>query len=357
MRSAAAPGRRQDGPVLEAIGVGPDDEAVYREVLSRSQAEVAELADSLARDAGEIHRSLSALEELGLVHRLPGRPVRLRAARPDVAIDALVNRRRAELARTQLAARELLAELPAEERHRPEDIVEVLVGRSAIAARFDQLLDTTRGELMVLDRPPYVADPEDSDGAVRRLLRDDVTVRGIYAPEALELPGALVELEDASRAGEQARVHPALPMKLAIGDRRLAILPVGVDTVDAAVCVRPSALLDALVRLFELRWAQATPVGAPAGAGPFDDRQLVALLASGAKDDVVARHLGTSTRTLSRRIGELMDHLNVRTRFQAGVQAVRLGWLEPPPGSAGHREGPDDGLVDGRAAGVFGPQP
>ena len=333
--------------MLEAVGVRRDDEAVYREVLSRPEAEIGELAAALGRDDTEIGRSLTALEELGLVHRLPGRPVRLRAARPDVAVDALVSRRREELARTQLAARNLLAEMPAEERHRPEDIVEVLVGRPAIAARFDQLLETTRHELMVLNRPPYVADPDQSEGAVRRLLRSDVTVRGIYAPEALELPGALEDLEEASRAGEQARVHSALPMKLAIGDRELAILPIDVETVGAAVCVRPSTLLDALVRLFELLWAQATPVVAPVPEGGFSDRQLAALLASGAKDDVVARRLGTSTRTLSRRMGELMDHLHVRTRFQAGVQAVRLGWLESQPSSADDVERPDDGLVDG----------
>ena len=333
--------------MLEAIGVRPDDEAVYREVLSRSEAEIGELAAALGRDGAEVGRSLTALEELGLVHRLPGRPVRLRAARPDVAVDALVNRRREELARTQLAARNLLAEMPAEERHRPEDIVEVLVGRPAIAARFDQLLGTTRQELMVLDRPPYVSDPGHSDSAVLRLLSSDVTVRGIYAPEALDLPGALEDLEAAYRAGEQSRVHASLPMKLAIGDGELAILPIDVDTVDAAVCVRPSSLLNALVRLFELLWAQATPIVAPAHEGRFNDRQLAALLASGAKDDVVARRLGTSTRTLSRRIGELMDHLHVRTRFQAGVQAVRLGWLESQPGSAGHGERPDDGLVEG----------
>ncbi len=333
--------------MLEAIGVRPDDEAVYREVLSRSEAEVAELAGVLGRDGTDISRSLTALEQLGLVHRLPGCPVRLRAARPDVAVDALVNRRREELARTQLAARDLLAEMPAEERHRPEDIVEVLVGRSAIAARFDQLLGTTRQELMVLDRPPYVSEPGHTGGAVFRLLGEDVAVRGIYAPEALERPGALQDLEDAYRAGEQSRVHASLPMKLAIGDRAMAILPIDVDAVDAAVCVRPSSLLDALVRLFELLWAQATPIVAPASEGRVSDRQLAALLASGAKDDVVARRLGTSTRTLSRRIGELMDHLHVRTRFQAGVQAVRLGWLEGQPGSADHVEGPDHGLVDG----------
>lgn len=317
--------------MLESIGVLPDDEAVYRELLRRTQADATELAATLGRTRPKVERSLGNLEEIGPVSRLPGRPVRMRAARPDVAIDVLVSRRQEELARTQLAARDLLTEMPVEERHRPEDIVEVIVGREAIAARFEQLLTGTREELLVLDRPPYVSDAQRSDTSVRELLRDEVTVRGIYAPEALDLPGALEEAQDASRAGERSRVHANLPMKLAIGDRRLAILPVGADlAIDAALCIRPSALLDALTRLFDLLWAQATPIVAPDSGGQFSDRELAALLASGAKDDVVARHLGTSTRTLSRRIAELMEHLHVRTRFQAGVQAVRLGWLADP---------------------------
>ncbi|MDQ4054696.1 MAG: transcriptional regulator TrmB [Actinomycetota bacterium] len=314
--------------MLESIGVLPDDEAVYRQLLSRTQASGADLAGALGLDEPAVERSLARLEELGMVSRLPGQPPRMRATRPDVAIDVLVSRRQEELARAQLAARDLLAEMPAEERHRPEDIVEVVIGRPAIAARFEQVIAQTREELLVLDRPPYVTDVERSETSVNSLLRDDVVVRGIYAPEALELPGALQSAQDAVRAGERSRVHADLPMKLAIGDRRLAILPVGADeVVDAALCIRPSALLDALVQFFELLWTQATPIVAPAVDGEFSDRQLAALLASGAKDDVVARHLGASTRTLSRRVAEMMDHLHVRTRFQAGVQAVRLGWL------------------------------
>jgi sugar-specific transcriptional regulator TrmB len=329
--------------MLEPLGIRHDDEIVYRELLSRSEAEAGELASVLDREPVDVTDSLTSLEELGLVHRLPGRPVRVRAARPDVAVDVLVNRRKEELARTQLAARDLLAEMPAAERHRPEDIVEVLVGRAAIAARFEQLLVGTREELLVLDRPPYVSNPQRSDQSVRRLLRDEVVVRGIYAPEALELPGALEDAQDASRAGERSRVHADLPMKLAISDGSVAILPIGVEeTIDAALCIRRSALMDALVRLFELLWSQATPIVAPADAGRVTDRELAALLAAGAKDDVVARHLGTSTRTLSRRISQLMNHLHVRTRFQAGVQAVRLGWLDP----SADQEGADDGLVD-----------
>jgi sugar-specific transcriptional regulator TrmB len=314
--------------MLEAIGVRSDDEAVYRELLSRTQAGVADLSGALGHESAVVETSLTRLEKLGLVSRLPGQPLRVRAARPDVAIEVLVSRRQEELARAQLAARDLLAVMPVEERHRPEDIVEVIVGQPAIAARFEQVITGTREELLVFDRPPYVADARRSDSSVTALLREGVTVRGIYAPEALELPGALEAAQDAVRAGEQSRVHPDLPMKLAIGDRRLAILPVSTaEVIDAALCIRPSALLDALVQFFELLWSQAMPLLAVEGDAGISDRQLAALLASGAKDDVVARHLGASTRTLSRRVAEMMDHLHVRTRFQAGVQAVRRGWI------------------------------
>lgn len=343
--------------MLESLGVLPDDETVYRRLLSRGQCEVAEIAEEVGRGHDDVVASLARLEELGLVSRTPGRPVRMRAARPDVAVEVLVSRRREELDRTRLAAHELLAEMSADERHRPEDIVEVIVGREAIATRFEQLLTSIREELLVLDRPPYVAEAERSDTAVRSLLHTAVTVRGIYAPEALDLPGALEAARDAARVGEQSRVHADVPMKLAIGDRRLAILPISVDqAVDAALCIRTSALLDALVQLFDLLWAQATPIVAPDDEGSASDRDLAALLASGAKDDVIARHLGTSTRTLSRRVADLMDHLHVRTRFQAGVQAVRLGWLAED-GSAPDAERPDDGLVEGRSGGVGGVQP
>jgi sugar-specific transcriptional regulator TrmB len=346
--------------MLESVGVLPEDEAVYRELLSRSQADADELAAALGRQPAEVEASLKILEDLGLVNRLPGRPLRMRASRPDVAVDVLVSRRQEELARTKLAARQLLAVMPAEERHRPEDIVEVIVGRTAIAARFEQLITTTREELLVLDRPPYVSDAQRSDTSVRSLLRDEVTVRGIYAPEALELPGALEAAQDAARAGERSRVHAHIPTKLAIGDQRLAILPVGADeAVDAALCIRPSVLLDALVQLFGLLWEQATPIVATDSDGPVTDRALAVLLASGAKDDVIARHLGTSTRTLSRRVAELMDHLHVRTRFQAGVQAVRLGWIssDPPGGSPDDVPRPDDRLVERGSGGVRGVQP
>ena len=53
-------------------------------------------------------------------------------------------------------------------------------------------------------------------------------------------------------------------------------------------------------------------------------------LLSGATDHTASRLLGLSPRTYSRRVSELLDYLGVESRFQAGVEAARRGWLPAP---------------------------
>ncbi len=329
--------------MLEAVGVSPTDEAVYRELLRHPRATTSQLAEHVERDAGAVRRSVSRLEQLGLVARVPGNPPRLLPARPDVAVDVLVARRREELTRTQFSARALLADMVVDEERRPDRLVEVVVGREAIAARFDQLLQGVERELLIFDRPPYAQNPDRSDAAVRALLGSGIAVRGVYAPESLELPGALDQARSAALLGEQSRVHPDVPMKLAIADRDLALLPLSVDDLgQGALMIHPCALLDAVHELFELLWASAVPVfaatasaaaewpvAASGSAVPLsaDHDALLTALASGLKDDAIARQTGTSTRTVRRRIAELTQALRARTRFQAGVLAERRGLL------------------------------
>lgn len=66
----------------------------------------------------------------------------------------------------------------------------------------------------------------------------------------------------------------------------------------------------------------------PSAGEPTDEeRQILALLASGATDETIARLMDFSSRTAHRRVRELTAKLGVETRFQAGVAAVRHGWL------------------------------
>lgn len=53
------------------------------------------------------------------------------------------------------------------------------------------------------------------------------------------------------------------------------------------------------------------------------DRRLLTMLASGMQDDTIARQLHVSTRTVGRTVANLVQRLGVKTRFQAGVYAVR----------------------------------
>ena len=63
------------------------------------------------------------------------------------------------------------------------------------------------------------------------------------------------------------------------------------------------------------------------GPAPTCAGCLLRQLAAGAKDEQIARTLGLSLRTVRRRVADLLIELGVDTRFQAGVEAVRRGWL------------------------------
>jgi DNA-binding NarL/FixJ family response regulator len=54
---------------------------------------------------------------------------------------------------------------------------------------------------------------------------------------------------------------------------------------------------------------------------------LLGQLAAGAKDEQIARALGMSLRTVRRRVAEVTHELGAQSRFQAGVEAVRRGWV------------------------------
>ncbi|MBD8609959.1 hypothetical protein IFT77_05635 [Frigoribacterium sp. CFBP 13729] len=62
-------------------------------------------------------------------------------------------------------------------------------------------------------------------------------------------------------------------------------------------------------------------------APTVDERDLLAFVAAGATDDVIARQLGISPRTLRRRLRDLFDELGASNRFHAGVEAARRGWV------------------------------
>ena len=83
---------------------------------------------------------------------------------------------------------ELVAEHRASRRDDPSVLVEILTGEQAAARRFQELQASCHEELLLFDRPPYAAPPDNPQQAP--VLRRGVRWRTIYAPESLERPGA-----------------------------------------------------------------------------------------------------------------------------------------------------------------------
>ena len=186
-------------------------------------------------------------------------------------------------------------------------------------------------------RRPYTAEQPDGKPEEYRLLGEgQVRYRTLYERTALAQPERMAEVWNGIRLGERARVARSLPMKMALCDRRLALIPVSMQSVnagEAAYLVHPSSLLDALSELFEAMWDKAVPLNQRPASDDEEqlltdrDKDLLGLLAAGTTDETIARTFGWSVRTVRRHIHRIMTMTGAETRFQAGMEAARRGWL------------------------------
>lgn len=207
--------------------------------------------------------------------------------------------------------------------------VEAISGIAAGHEAVERMQRGARRELRIIDMPPYHGSADHY--AAQEVLQaarmaEGIAYRVIYSRAACEDPVAAPNLIRMVERGEQARTLADPPMKLVLADDDLAALPLPAES--TMLLVRPSALLDALAHLFDTLWRLAVPVSVDADS-PLDerDRLILTLLATGATDDAIARRVGVNRRTVVRRVSALQVRLGATTRFQAGLQAGRRGWL------------------------------
>lgn len=332
--------------MLDALGVGQLAEDVYRALLKHGPCDENRLAEHLAEDVDTVRKGLSELAELELACRVQDSPARWRAGSPDVALTSLVVRqqetlleRQRELERAQLAVSQLVQLARARRPDSSAEMVEITNDPDATRRRCSHLARTAEHCIMALDKlpngsaPSEPCNPHDESGE-REQLERGVEIQAIYERSALLVPGRFEMLRRLAAAGEQARTLPSLPVKLVVYDRAHAAVQLD-DPEDApatVMFVHRSALVDGFVQLFELLWDRGVPLppsadtALPDKASEFDD-VLVALLAAGFKDESIARNLGISCSTVTRRMARLMELSGTSTRFQLGMQAVRRGWI------------------------------
>ncbi|GLZ29844.1 hypothetical protein Lesp02_20340 [Lentzea sp. NBRC 105346] len=291
--------------MFEILGLTPAEERLWQTLVDRPPATARELG-------ANVHGTLAALCAKGLAIRLSGRPVRYTAAAPDEALDALFRAREEELRQARVLTGQLVDRYRSR-RASPGEVVEVVRGSDAVFHRWRQIQRTARAELCGLHRPPFLTEPAPDE--IR------VPSRTVYDHSVAEMPGMLDRIAELVESGEQARIG-SVPVKALLADDRIGMISLA--TTDSVLVVHASALLTALRTLFDRIWASSTPL---AGSEGTDNRRLLTLLAAGLTDQAIARQFGWHLRTVQRRVRRIMAELGVRTRFQAGLQAGRRGWL------------------------------
>jgi hypothetical protein len=326
--------RRRSVSVLSALGVAPDDERRYQQVLPLSGTSVAAAAAALGVPVERLREPLAGLLEHGIATIDDGR---LRVLPLAHVVSSAIAREAAATVRTRDRLDNLARSIPflVAARSRPgpgevEDLGgidgEVSAGGNPLEL-LTALIEETTGDLLFL-RPDTWAMPRESaiSRVVGRAVASGRRSRAIYPLRAVrEVPDVLRSRID---EGEEVRVIDDLPTRLFVISGSHAITPEPLGFADEPrLLVRQGALVAALTLLFELYWERSLAVPELTGARLDHRALLLRQLASGAKDEQIARTLGLSLRTVRRRVSDLLIELGVDTRFQAGAEAVRRGWL------------------------------
>lgn len=324
---------------MHRLGINEQEEAVYVELLRRRRAMVSDVADALDMPVTTVAAALARLVALGLATRdESGLNV---VVPPDVGLGTLIAQRQAALQQTQGRLMELVEVYRTGGASSAGDI-EVLTTTEQLRSWVDNMERGTKRELQVFFRPPYVLDVELDDS-----INPTPAHRYVYERAALDDPRAPAEIGRFLKSGYEIRIAAELPSKMIIVDREAVLLPMLPDqtTVHPGfVLVRGQSLVHLLVALFERVWQAATPLRLTAanlaeGVPAWDDIDvmLITYLLSGMPDKAVASRLGTSERTVQRRIRRLMKLAGTDSRMQLAWYAAQSGMisLEGDPNGTG----------------------
>ncbi|WP_405755216.1 hypothetical protein OG232_35995 [Streptomyces sp. NBC_01411] len=334
--------------MLQALGLGPAEEAIYTALLARPTASAQGLARQTGLEEAETTRILLDLVTRGLVavateigSEAPDPAGRYRLTPPSVALAPLLVEQRNALQRAETAFSMLTEQYRSTAAHPAGSVVEVVVGVEQVAHRFHQLQRGAQRELLVfLVGEPIAVPREEADMSESSALDRGVDFRVVAAKNYLDGPDVASDVRASIAAGLELRVADSLPLKMIVSDRERAMVPL--DKADSggepsAIVVHRSGLLTALVHLFEREWSHARPlystatgVRAEPTAEPHPTQgelEVLALLLAGISDRRAASQLGLSIRTVERRMRRLMDLAGADSRLQLGWYAARAGWL------------------------------
>ncbi|MFD1832883.1 helix-turn-helix domain-containing protein [Streptomyces desertarenae] len=333
-------GEATHGP-LGSLGLESPVESVYIALLEGAEG-VSDICRRLSLPESAVRDALDRLSELALVRASTASPHRLHAVSPHRGMDILIARQRSELAVHQqrldvaqaAAARFILAY---EERQLPgasEGEIEYLPGLDAIRDHLAVMNDQVAEELLTFapGGPQQPGNMEASRPLNQQLLRRGVRMRTIYLNSIRADRPTMDHARWLIEQGCKVRTVPSLPNRMIIYDRKSVMIAADADnTAVGAIRVGAPGMVAVLHWLFEQVWQSAESLEAPVSPAPGEltaqQAEALHLLAFGHTDEAIAKRLGVSPRTARRITSSLMTQLGARSRFQAGVLAIQLGFL------------------------------
>jgi DNA-binding CsgD family transcriptional regulator len=316
--------------VLAALGLGPQEDRIYRYLISVLPATSEEVQTALGLEPARARAVLASLEELGFIYRLTDGSVRFAAA-PGM-VDAAIARKLAELRQAQVSLAQLAA------RHHARRLAaegtggfEVIRGVEALRERTLDMVRSARSEILNMVKPPIMAVHSEE----HVLPGETVSGRLILDRDTVGDTRTLDAIRQAPDDRSEVRVHAKVPVKMLAIDRTMALVPlIEHDTTPVAALIGEGPVLDSFLELFDYVWGTAVGLQAGEGHSPRPgeqlaeaDRQLLSLMLAGLTDEAIAAHFKVSVRTIERKARALMDTAQVRTRMQLAWKAARQHWL------------------------------
>lgn len=327
----------QPPSVITALGFSKRVERDYDRLLAQSGRELVSVADSLLRSPEQLLHDVRGLVDAGIIRVEDSR---IHVVTPPEAVALLLRNTATEAARATTRLEEVARAIPhlaaPAARPRPGEVFDVRPIDGEVSAGGNPvpllraLITDSAGDLCWL-RPDDLGSKRERAMAavVGQVIEQGRSSRAIYPIRAWSEGRETLELR--ASVGEHVRLLPELPTRMFIIGTTHVVLPEPLGFADEPrSLVRQPGLVQALTLWFEVLWERAAPLPEVGGL-PTDhadrDRFLLEQLARGARDEHIARTLGLSIRTVRRRVADLMTELGADSRFQAGVEAVRRGWL------------------------------
>ena len=275
---------------FKELGLSPYEAKSYLSLLEKDTLTVSEIARLAKIPRANAYEALEKLLAKGFCVSKPGKVRQYSALDPaqleeksvmvlDQVFEGKLNKlyeKQDEILAEKKEARKRLSELSRElsplynnsrSNETPMDFIEIIKDSYQIGAKFNELVSQSKNEVLVFSKPPYSVARKglDEQSRIQRQKRkkENVKTRSIHEiPRDQEELSWLYQTFLSHDEGQRlTRVIAELPMKMAIFDEEIVLLPledlISSGNLFTAQIIRHPALAKSLKITFETLWEQA----------------------------------------------------------------------------------------------------